>query len=178
MKNKRLLFGKINLSIADAKYFKHWPAGFALGMAFLLGPAYGEDIQKEKSVMVTESLEQRGKQLRVALEQAYQKMVDEKTLSARPMAGNEVTDVVVRYIPIGTTFDDAESILRSAGFSVDSRPSASTDINLHGDVVGAIIPFAQKFISSVNLYVRLSPAVLGDFSKVSKVYAGFIVITI
>lgn len=175
MKRTRLLFGKINQPIADAKRLKHWPAGLALGMAFLLVPAYGEDIQKEKSAVATESLEQRGKQLRIELEQAYKKMVDAGTLSTDPRVSNDVTDVVIRYIPVGMSFDDAESILRSAGFRVDSRPSANqprTGRDRH-DVVGAIAPFDQKFLGGADLYVHLSPASPGDYSKVNKVSAGF-----
>lgn len=177
MKNMMLLFGKINLPIATGIRLKHWPTALALGMAFLSGPTYGEDIQKEKNIVTSESLEQRGKQLRAALELAYKKKVDAKTLSADPRVGNDVTDVVVRYIPIGTSFDDAESILRSAGFRVDPRPNVKVEGNRSGryDVVGAIVPFVQKFLSSVNLYVHLSPAMPGDYSKVSKVLAGFTV---
>lgn len=165
--------GKINAMLAQ-RFQCPIIAGLVLGMAFLLGPAHGDDIQKEKSVVTTESLEQRGKQLRVALERAYKEMVDAGTLSTDSRVSNNVTDVVIRYIPVGMSFDDAESILRSAGFRV-SRPSANppgTRRDRH-DVVGAIAPFAQKFLGGANLYVHLSPASPGDYSKVNKVSAGF-----
>jgi hypothetical protein len=126
MKNKRLLFGKINLSIADAKYFKHWPAGFALGMAFLLGPAYGEDIQREKNIVATESLEQRGKQLRAEVELAWKKIKGTPELLR---IRNDISATVAKYFPIGTSFDEAEVILFSAGFNILSRPNSKYPSN-------------------------------------------------
>lgn len=143
------------------------------GCYFWVMPSHGEIIQKEKSTVTNESLEQRGKMLREAIERTYKKMLDEKTLSANPRARNDISDVVVQYIPAGTSFDDAESILRSAGFNIDPRPCAKTDINPHGDVVASIVPFAHESLSKVNLYVFLSPTTQGDYSKVAKVYAGF-----
>jgi hypothetical protein len=37
--------------------------------------------------------------------------------------GNDVTDVVLKYIPVGTSFDAAEGILRSAGCRIDIHPA-------------------------------------------------------
>jgi len=176
MKKDRRLLAKINLPTANAKYLKHWPASLAVGMVFLLGPAYGEDIQKENSVAATESLEQRGKQLRVELDQAYKKMVDAKTLSPDPRVSNDVTDVVVRFIPVGTSFDDAENILRSAGFKDRPRPSANSTGTRPDryDVVASIVPFVQRFLSKASIYVYLRPAAPDDYGKVSKVGAEFV----
>jgi hypothetical protein len=78
-----------------------------------------ETIHKEKYAVATESLELRGKQLRMAIEQDYQRLEESKTINSK--TGSDITAAVVRYIPMGTSFDDAEQILRSAGFDVGSR---------------------------------------------------------
>src|SRR5258708_31979110 len=90
--------------------------------------------------MESNNFTQRGKQLRLEIEERYKKLTDDRALkSSRP---SDITDVVVKYIPVGTSFDDAENILRAAGFRVDSRPSANPTGNRPGkhDVVGAISP--------------------------------------
>ena len=125
--------------------------------------------------MTSSSLEQRGKQLRAAIEQTYKKLVDARAL--KPMGGNDITKVVVQYIPVGTSFDDAESILRSAEFKVYPRPSANPtgDRQDKYDVVGEIDSFDWKRIfslSKVSVLIHLSPNAPGNYDKVNKVYAG------
>ncbi|KAF0190860.1 MAG: hypothetical protein FD165_2321 [Gammaproteobacteria bacterium] len=138
----------------------------------------GEAIQKEINMMTSDLLEQRGKQLRAAIEQTYKKLSDAKAL--KPMGASDITEVVVQYIPVGTSFDDAESILRNAGFKVDPRPSANPTGSRPDryDVVGSIVPFVQLFLSRVNVYISLSPMTPGDYSKVSKVSAGMTLSTL
>lgn len=128
--------------------------------------------------MTTDSLEQRGKQLRAAIDLAFKKLSDARAL--KPMGASDITEVVVQYIPVGTSFDEAEYILRSAGFSVDPRPSANPTGNRPDryDVVGSIVPFVQQLLSRVNVYISLSPRAPGDYSKVNKVSAGIVLSTL
>ena len=72
--------------------------------------------EKEK-IMKSNELEHRGKELRKAIDDAYEKLADAEALRGK----NTITDVVIKYIPIGTSFDDAEAILRAAGFKVEER---------------------------------------------------------
>jgi hypothetical protein len=141
--------------------------------------AHGESIQEEKNIVTSSSLEQRGKQLRAAIEQAYKNLVDTKTLSSK--RGNNITEVVVQYIPVGTSFDDAEQILRNAGFKVYPRPNANPTGTRPDryDVVGAIDSFDWKrFLSKVSVWVNLSPQAPGNYGKVNKVYSGITLSTL
>lgn len=138
----------------------------------LFGFAHAENTQKEKSIMTHDSLGQRGKQLRAAIEQTYKELVDAKALN--PRGGNDITEIVVRYIPVGMTFDDAEQILRNAGFKVEPRPSANPPGSLpwRYDVIGIIDSFdSKRFLSNVRVWVHLIPQAPGDYDKVSKVSA-------
>jgi hypothetical protein len=111
------------------------------------------------------ALAQRGTQLRADIAATYQHLRQTKTLSNRVKDGNDVTDIVRKYIPVGTSFEDAEAILRSAGchvgfsenghvygraamkdgllqvkhtFAVDLEPPAPNDYSLVHDVSGTI----------------------------------------
>lgn len=126
MKNMTLPFGRINLPIVVAICLERWLVGLALSMAFLSVPAYGEENQREKSAVTDESLEQRGKQLRAAIEEEYQRLERLKALT--PQRGGNIGELVSRYIPLGASFDDAEEILRNAGFDVGARIGPDTPV--------------------------------------------------
>ena len=145
---------------------------------FLLVSADGETIQKGGVIMTTDSLEQRGKKLRMAIDIAFKKLSDARAI--KPNGASDISEVVVQFIPVGTSFDEAECILRGAGFLVDSRPSVHPTGNRSDryDVVGSIVPFVQQTLSRVNVYISLSPSAPGDYSKVSKVSAGFVLSTL
>jgi len=72
-------------------------------------------------MMKLKELELRGEQLRKAIDETYKKLDDIKELKNMGGGYNIITDVVVKYIPIGTSFDDAEEILQAAGFKVGKR---------------------------------------------------------
>ncbi len=58
------------------------------------------------------SLDERGNQLRLDLQELYSSMRRNKTLRA---GINDIGDFIRGYIPEGISFEDAEHILRSAG---------------------------------------------------------------
>lgn len=87
-------------------------AWIALGWLVLLGPAYGEEIQKDK--LSSSILVQRGKQFHTVVIQIWEKLKKSKSLQMT----NDISEAVAKYIPVGTSFDDAEVILRSAGFGI------------------------------------------------------------
>ena len=171
-----------NRGAPPAMLMKLWSVCLILCVVFSLMPAHGETIQKEKNTMTSDSLEQRGKKLRAAIEQAYKKLVDARAL--KPMGGNNITEMVVQYIPVGTSFDDAENILRNAGFKVYPRPSVDPPGGNRPDkydVVGEIDSFDWKRIfsfSKVSVVILLSPKAPGNYDKVNKVDAGFVLSTL
>jgi len=138
---------------------KRWLVGLILGVAVLSGPAYGEDIQKEKSVVTNESLEQRGKQLRTAIEQEYQRLEDSKAMT--PKSGGNISELVLKYIPVGTSFDDAERILRGAGFDVGARVGPNTPVKSPFRV-----PNPKYFLTAQIIGLHGSPFTLRTVSVV------------
>ncbi len=91
-----------------------------------------------------------------------------------------MSDVVLPFIPPGTTFADAEAILRNASFTVHPYPDPATandqDRSEDWYAVIASIPFFRKrFLLRTNLYVSLFPRSPGDYSKVVKVIATVLV---
>lgn len=143
----------------------------------LLFPLDVEAIQKKETIMTSNELKQRGKQLRLVIDQTYKKLSDTKELR---VGANDITVVVVKYIPVGTSFNDAEQILRSAGFTVTPRPSGSVIGNRPDryDVVGEIVPFVQKFLSRISIYISLSPKTPRDYGKVNKISASIVLSTL
>ncbi|HEU5020071.1 MAG TPA: hypothetical protein VFT69_19085 [Pseudolabrys sp.] len=58
--------------------------------------------------MTSEQLEQRGKDLRAAVQQIYQKLGKSGELRT-DIHGTDITAIVLTYIPLGTSFGDAET---------------------------------------------------------------------
>jgi hypothetical protein len=141
----------------------------------------GSDAKKESHPIATENLNQRGKQLRAAFEDAY------RSLRASGKFGGfkiDVTPVVLQYISIGTSFDDAEAILQSAGFFIFPHPDLDAPENgpqnpnrskLWYAVTAWINPFDQFFPSKISLDVLMLPKSPGDYTTVDKMLATFVI---
>jgi hypothetical protein len=131
-------------------------------------------------VVESDELAQRGKELRAALERKYQQ-ISAGEVRVDPFHGADVTDAVLPYIPVGSSFSDAETILRHAGFFVGGHPDVNTQFGPnHGKdwyaVLASISPFARwQMFFRTSLYVVLLPRSPGDYSVVSKIRATFFV---
>ena len=138
-----------------------------IGNAVQVG-AVEPDIRQVKAV----EMEQRGKELRAALQRTYDTLRVERKLSG---GGTDITDSVLPYIRPGTSFGDAEIILRSAGFTV-THPASRPPENLNRSkdwyaVTARIFPFATEFPMTADLIVTLLPKSPGDYSTVREVSA-------
>jgi hypothetical protein len=126
-------------------------------------------------------LEQRGKQLRMAIDKKYKELHDANAISMRHV--NDITPLVLQYVPIGTSFDDADKILRAAGFGVAPHPVLHPVLKFPDgaeyDVLGRINPYTNPYIESgliptgTSLDIDLTPPSPTDYSKVSRVSAAF-----
>ena len=115
-------------------------------------------------------LRQRGKELRNEIVSVYETLKAEKKLTGR---GTDISDRVRNYIPPGTSFDDAEEILRSAGFTVSGRLPSDTMSNAPDRYsVGADLKLKGSFPFKIQAIVSLTPKAPGDYSEVSAVSAG------
>ena len=75
------------------------------------------DVKKALYQVTSEELEMRGQALRVAVQSIYRRLIS----SGEMREGLEVTDTVLPYLPTGISFDEAEAVLRNAGFVVERR---------------------------------------------------------
>jgi hypothetical protein len=152
----------------------------ASGLVGVLLPfcTWGEGFNGKDIVMISNDSEERGKELRSSLERAYARLRDTKTLRPGPL-GNDVADVVAEFIPVGTAFSDAESVLRFAGFTVYPRPSANPPGNRPDRyAVEAIMDTLNRsFAYNVRAIVVLNPPTPGDYSRVASISAGLFVIS-
>ncbi len=123
--------------------------------------------------MSPNELVQSGKELRNEIDSVYQTLKAEKKLSGR---GTDISDRVRKYIPPGTSFDDAEEILRSAGFDVSSRPSSNTTDNRPDrySVVG-FLKLDGWLGFKIQAIASLTPKGPGDYSEVIELSAGIFV---
>jgi hypothetical protein len=65
---------------------------------------------------------QRGFKLRAELAAEYKRLRATRKLSNRIGLDNDVTTIVIKYIPVGTSLDDARAIMRAAGCLVGVSP--------------------------------------------------------
>jgi hypothetical protein len=116
-------------------------------------------------------LRQRGKELRNEIDSVYKTLRAEKKITGP--RGTDISDPVRKHIPPGTSFDDAEEILRSAGFDVSPRPpSDTTSYRRDRYTVGADLKLEGSFGIKVQAIVSLTPKAPDDYSEVSMVSAG------
>jgi hypothetical protein len=69
--------------------------------------------------LTAEALNQRGLRLRAEIDAAYRQLRISNSLKNAVNDGNDVASIVLKYILIGMSFDDAESILRTAGCKIE-----------------------------------------------------------
>jgi len=130
--------------------------------------------EREKSVEGSKQLVDRGRQLRLDIDRTYKKLSEEGAIKNQGMGRNFITDVVTKYIPLGTSFDDAEAILRAAGFTVYPRipnPRISDLYPEKHDVIATIDQYVPTPFGKTSVDVALRPRAPGDYSVVQNVTA-------
>ena len=119
--------------------------------------------------MEVSKVELRGHELRKDIIAAYKAAKG----SRWPRKGLDVTDLVTKYIPVGSSFEDAEAILRSAGCEVrrlfpgDNRTGSVG----YDDAVGGSFALERRFPSATEFLALLMPKAPGDYSVIDKVEA-------
>src|SRR6266403_961650 len=91
---------------------------FAVICVSLLIAAHA-DASGQRNQMNALDFQERGARLRLELERAYQ---DLRHTGRFESAGNDVSSIVEKYVPVGTSFSNAETTLRSSGFNIDPLP--------------------------------------------------------
>lgn len=74
----------------------------------------GNTLGKRMSIAV------QGYGLHKDIEQTYARLRAERRLTTS-FLGNDITPILLKHIPLGATFEEAENILRAAGFTIGPR---------------------------------------------------------
>jgi hypothetical protein len=110
-----------------------------------------------------DALSQRGMQLRAEIDATYKQLRASKTLANAVNEANDVTAIVLKYIPPGISFDDAEAILRASGCTIG--PPQQGHIFARSHMKDRFFDLKHSFA------VELIPQVPGDFQVVRRVSA-------
>jgi hypothetical protein len=144
----------------------------------LLIAAHADAVNQRNQINALD-FQERGVRLRLELERAYQ---DLRHTGEFKSAGNDVSPIVRKYVPVGTSFANAETILRSSGFNIDPQPPREPNIPspLRSDenklmmrfAIFGMLVLAQQGVSRITVEVTLLPKISGaDHNTVKGVHA-------
>jgi hypothetical protein len=133
---------------------------------------------RERTMTQLDDAEARGKELRAVLDELYAALPlwrKPRFNVVPPTPAKDISDVIKRYIPPGVTFDDAENVLRSAGFRI-VRPRKTELLPTPENVlpaydVSAELPMtAERPAELMGVRVILRPRVILDYEVVHEVW--------
>jgi hypothetical protein len=130
------------------------------------------DAAGQRNQMSALDFQQRGARLRFDLEHAYH---DLRHTGGFKSAGNDVSSIVEKYVPVGTSFANAEITLRSSGFTIDPLPPREPPKDpsplWSGAIFGTLV-LAQQGFSRITVEITLLPKILeADHKTVKGVHA-------
>jgi hypothetical protein len=152
---------------------------FAVICASLVIAAHADAVDRRNRISALD-FQERGVRLRLALESAYR---DLRHTGDFKSAGNDVSSIVEKYVPIGTSFADAETTLRNSGFKIDPLPSREPPNNpsplgsgeqesvMRVAIFGTLV-LAQQGFSRITVEITIVSEISGaDNSTVKRVHA-------
>lgn len=144
---------------------------FAVVSVSLLIAARADAVDRRNQISALD-FQQRGARLRLELEHAYQ---DLRRTGEFKSAGNDVSPIVKKYVPVGTSFVDAQTTLRSSGFEIDPSPPREPPKNaspLWRFAIFATLVLAQRGVSRITVETTLLPKTPeADHNTVNGVHA-------
>ncbi|MFL6796398.1 MAG: hypothetical protein ACJ8F3_03195 [Xanthobacteraceae bacterium] len=145
----------------------------------LLTAAHAQAVDRRNQANAVD-FQERGGRLHLELERAYQHLRHTGEFNA---AGNEVSSIVQKYVPVGTSFANAKATLRSSGFDIDSSPTRELlkdpsqlskgehELMMSSVIFGTLV-LAQRGISKITVETTLVPKISGaDHNTVKSVHA-------
>src|SRR5262249_148119 len=140
---------------------------FAVICVSLLISAHADAVGRRNQINALD-FQERGTRLRLELQRAYQ---DLRRTGEFKSAGNDVSSIVRKYIPVGTSFADAPTTLRSCGFYIDPLPprKPKNPSPLWSDehksmmrfAISGTVVLAQHGVSKMAVEITLLPKILG-----------------
>jgi len=155
----------------------HATVKFAVICVSLLIAAHADAVDRRKQINALD-FQERGTRLRLELQRAYQ---DLRRTGEFKSAGNDVSSIVRKYVPVGTSAD-AATTLRSCGFDIDPLPprEPKNPSPLWSDehksmmrfAISGTLVLAQHGVSRMAVEITLLPKILGaDHNTVKGVRA-------
>ncbi|MGV7206424.1 hypothetical protein ACLB1G_01045 [Oxalobacteraceae bacterium A2-2] len=111
-----------------------------------------------------------GRELRRAINDAYDGMKRRGELKSAGNGRNRITEVIAKFIPAGTPFNKAEDILRQAGFNIGPREESRFIPGQFGTVC-SINYFEKLLFGRVDVHVTLRPINQNDWRLVDSLEA-------
>jgi hypothetical protein len=148
----------------------------ALAVALCAGQ-WGCAAHQEEDAPVTagadeSQLQAQGVQLRQAIQAAYERLGRNGGVDRQH--GNDISADVTPFFSTGEPFEQAEAVLRGAGFTVPPRPApGATADPAASDVKAVIDPFMPPFICRTSVELSLRPQVPFDYRTLGWVNARF-----
>lgn len=163
---RRWHYGAIAFAIMVVAGAAFWPTGpdpFEVG-----DPVHN-------SAPISAEQQKRGKALRAEIDKLYADMKSRGALKHDGQGYNDITDTIVKYLPVGSSFDDAEAVLRAAR-CVIHYPSSVKPRRLplpwDDDVIAQGV--IEHHLLGTNLFdVNLTPQNPGEYTVVAKISARF-----
>jgi hypothetical protein len=103
------------------------------------------------------TLKSRGEQLRQELNFVYKHLHEHSREVPNHPERRDIADTVTRFLPIGISLNDAESILRFAGFKMQGLPEGGSSPTL---AIAIIYPFEKHFL--YTYYSRIKVVLLQE----------------
>jgi hypothetical protein len=126
--------------------------------------------KKVLSMNTDNELAKRGRQLRLQIDKT---LIESKGKFIDPVKGIDMGNMVSKYIPEGTSFDDAEIILKFAGCEVTKRGRDRSKMhNPTRESVDGYVSLKTNFVSRIEFIIVMETLTRGDFSKVGEISAG------
>lgn len=110
-----------------------------------------------------DALHQQGEQLRAAIDEAFLQLRASKSLKESVHDANDVTAIVVTYIPVGMSLADADAIVKATGWKIE--PSRQ------GRIIARTRMRDRLFDAKHALAVEIVPEASDGFSVVKTVSA-------
>jgi hypothetical protein len=111
------------------------------------GPTGSDIATAVTSTIDASTLKVRGEQLRRELNTVYKELHSHSREIPNDPNSRDITETVTRFLPIGISLNDAESILRFAGFSIHPMDLREWDGSRSPILArAAIYPFERHFV--------------------------------
>ena len=141
--------------------------------------------EAEKPEMISNEIMERGTRLRQGIQRAYRNARSKNALKPGATRSLDIAEVVERWIPVGTSFDDAEAILKVAHFKVEERPTEAKPPKNEfwrdhpgRFAVGAKLVLDRNILSSIEVGVALYPESPFLYVQVSRVEARLVLLSL